>query len=92
MLLLEIGKVVGNVWATKKDDLLNGQKLLVLKILKSEQEEYGHLVVAADMIGAGKGELVLLSRGAAARCAIRNNQAPVDAAVVGIVDSIEMEE
>lgn len=87
---LEIGRVVGNVWATKKDEKLNGQKLLVLKILVSKENVREGLFVAADIVGAGVGDLVLVSRGGSARYAIGNPNVPIDAAVVGIVDSIEV--
>lgn len=87
---LEIGKVVGNVWATKKDERLNGQKFLVLQVLVSKEKVREGLLVASDIVGAGVGDLVLVSRGGSARYAIGNPNVPIDAAVVGIVDSIEV--
>lgn len=87
---MEIGRVVGSVWATKKDEQLNGQKLLILKILKDESTERPGLTVAADIIGAGVGDLVLVVRGGAARHAIQNQRSPIDSAIVGIVDTIEV--
>lgn len=87
---MKIGKVIGSVWATKKDEHLNGQKLLILKILEDEHLEQSGLTVAADIIGAGVGDLVLLVTGSAARYAIRNHETPVDTAIVGIVDTIEV--
>ena len=87
---MKIGKVIGSVWATKKDEQLNGQKLLIVKILEDEQVEQSGLTVAADIIGAGVGDLVLLVTGSAARYAIRNHETPVDTAIVGIVDTIEV--
>lgn len=87
---MKIGKVVGSVWATKKDEQLNGQKLLILKILEDEHLEQSGFTVAADIIGAGVGDLVLLVTGSAARYAIRNHETPVDTAIVGIVDTIEV--
>ncbi len=89
---MEIGRVIGKVWATKKDEQLNGQKLLVLKILLERGEEKPELVVAADIIGAGVGDLVLVIRGGSARYAVDNPNCPIDSAIVGIVDSIEVEE
>ena len=74
----------------KKDEHLNGQKLLILKILEDEHLEQSGLTVAADIIGAGVGDLVLLVTGSAARYAIRNHETPVDTAIVGIVDTIEV--
>lgn len=87
---MKIGKVIGSVWATKKDERLNGQKLLILKILEDEHLEQSGLTVAADIIGAGVGDLVLLVTGSAARYAIRNHETPVDTAIVGIIDTIEV--
>lgn len=87
---MEIGRVVGNVWATKKDDKLNGQRFLLLKILVSKEKEREGLFVAVDIIGAGVDDLVLITRGGAARYAIGSQTVPIDAAVVGIVDSIEV--
>lgn len=89
---MEIGRVIGRVWATKKDEQLNGQKLLVLKLLLERGEEKPELVVAADIIGAGVGDLVLVVRGGSARYAVDNPNCPIDSAIVGIVDSIEVEQ
>lgn len=87
---LEIAKVIGNVWATKKDENLNGHKLLVLKVIQDKQKEKEDLIVASDIVGAGVGDLVLISRGGSARHAVGNLDAPIDTAVIGIVDSIEV--
>lgn len=89
---MEIAKVIGNVWATKKEEGLIGQKLLVLKIMESKEKTKNEFVVASDMIGAGIGDCVIISRGAAARYASGKPQSSIDAAVVGIVDSIEVDE
>ena len=89
---MEIGRVIGILWATKKDEQLNGQKLLVLKMLLERGEEKPELVVAADIIGAGVGDLVLVVRGGSARYAVDNPNCPIDSAIIGIVDSIEVEE
>jgi len=87
---LKIGRVIGSVWATKKDEKLNGQKLLIIKILEDEKLEQSGFIVAADIVGAGVGDMVLLVNGSAARYAIGNHQIPVDTAIVGIVDTIEV--
>jgi ethanolamine utilization protein EutN len=81
-----IAKVVGNIWATKKDERLEGYKLLVTK-LKS-----GELVVAVDTIGAGIGEDVLLVRGRQTAGILREEKTPADAAIVGIIDSVEVDD
>lgn len=74
---MKIGKVVGSVWATRKADCLQGQTFLVVK---ADGEE----IVAADQVGAGPGDRVLLATGTVASRFCMD--APVDAAVVAIVD------
>lgn len=76
-----LGEVIGNVWSTKKIVSLTGQALLLI----SPQGMSGPPLVAADCVGAGEGEIVLLATGSAARLAA-GRDCPVDAAVVGIVD------
>lgn len=87
---MEIGRVVGNVWATRKDEKLNGQKFLIVKLLKSKEEEKPGFFVAVDNVGAGVGDRVLITKGGAARQAIGNREVPIDAAIVGIIDSIDV--
>lgn len=86
---MEIGKVVGSVWATRKVEEITGQKLLVIDLIKNRNDEQEQLIVAADVIGAGIGDLVLLSKGYSARLVAGDKKA-IDAAIVGIVDSVEM--
>lgn len=88
---MQIGRVVGNVWATRKDEKLNGQKFLIVKILISKDKEKEGLFVAADNVGAGIGDTVLITNGSAARQSIGNKEIPIDATIVGIVDSIDIE-
>ena len=75
---MRIGKVIGSVWATRKAECLQGQTFLVVK---ADGEE----LVAADQVGAGPGDRVLLATGTVASRYCMN--APVDAAVVAIVDT-----
>jgi ethanolamine utilization protein EutN len=84
-----IGKVLGNLWATKKDERLNGYKLLVVHIKSAAP---GETIVAVDPIGAGAGEDVLIVRGAMTRNILKDKDTPIDAAVVGIIDSVEVDE
>ena len=88
---MQIGRVVGNVWATRKDEKLNGQKFLIVKILISKDKEKEVFFVAADNAGAGIGDTVLITNGSAARQSIGNKEIPIDATIVGIVDSIDIE-
>jgi ethanolamine utilization protein EutN len=89
---LELGKVIGSVWATKKDEKLNGNKLLVVQLTDAYAKPSKGLVVAADIVGAGAGDQVLVVRGGSARYALSAPSSPVDAAIVGIVDSVVVEE
>lgn len=87
---MELGRVCGSVWCTKKSGDLSGCKLLLVEAWDPvEGEKAGKLRVCADIIGAGVGERVVLATGTAARRAIGAEKAPVDAAVVAIVDGWE---
>ena len=81
-----IGVVIGNVWATKKDDQLNGMKLMVVQRIDPAAGKRHGSIVAADRVGAGIGEIVLITTGSGARLALHNKETPTDAVVVGIVD------
>ncbi len=85
-----IGKVVGHVWATRKNDNLCGYKLLVVKKME-EKSVFDKLVVAADTIGAGNGDLVLMVNSSSARYALDSPDIPIDMSVVGIVDGLEVD-
>lgn len=87
-----IGKVVGRLWSTRKDEKLNGQTFLIVKLLKNQHEVQEGFFVAADCVGAGKGDTVLIVKGGSARVSVGNKDIPVDAAIVGIIDSIEVED
>lgn len=84
-----ICKVVGHVWATKKEERLEGLKLMVV------QEEGGpakkKTYVAADAVGAGIGERVLVVSGSTARNVFGRDNVPADMAIVGIIDSLELD-
>lgn len=88
---MEIGKVVGNVWATRKDENLNGLKFLVVKPIDYYSKHDSMTFVAADSIGAGIGETVLVVKGSSARVCFGKKYMPVDATIVGIVDNVEVE-
>lgn len=85
-----IGKVIGTVVATRKDEKLTGSKLMITQPLNLKLEPKGDAIVAVDTVGAGIGELVFYSRGTAARIAARKMDAPIDAAIVGIIDLIDL--
>ncbi len=85
-----IGVVIGNVWATKKEEVLNGCKLMVVQAIDAATDEAKESFVAVDCVGAGIGEQVLVVTGSSARMALANREAPVDAAIVGILDQVEI--
>ncbi len=80
-----VGKVVGSVIATRKNENLVGSKFLIVEPLKN-MKLGGERIVAIDNVGAGIGELVLVATGSAARIGCNQKEAPIDAAIVGIVD------
>jgi ethanolamine utilization protein EutN len=79
------GIVVGNVVSTKKQESLMGSKFLEINLIENgiKTDKY---IIAVDSVGAGIGEVVLVTTGSSARLALRNQFEPVDAVIVGIVD------
>ncbi len=85
-------KVVGTVVCTRKDEKLVGTKLQVVQpVSLQDQSPDGKPLVAIDTVGAGEGEIVLVVSGSSARQTSRTQNTPVDAVIMGIVDSIEMD-
>ncbi|AXJ13832.1 EutN/CcmL family microcompartment protein [Streptococcus pluranimalium] len=87
-----IGKVVGNLWSTKKDDKLNGKRFLMIRKLDAKDSLSEDLFVAADKVGAGIGETVLVTTGSNSRFTYDDDYLPIDLAIVGIVDSYDLTE
>ena len=85
-----IGVVIGNVWATKKEEALNGFKLMVVQRIAPADSKRHESIVAADCVGAGIGEQVLVVTGSSARMALASPDIPMDAAIVGILDEVEI--
>lgn len=85
-----VGIVIGMVVATRKDDHLVGKKLLVVQQTNMKGEHLGGTEVAVDSVGAGTGEYVLVSKGSSARSVFGSPGSPIDAAIVGIIDNIEV--
>ena len=77
-----VGKVTGSIFSTRKLDSLTGFKLMVVNIGKGKDD----FVVAMDTLGAGIGDIVLVTIGDSARFACQNEKTPIDAVIVGIVD------
>lgn len=78
-----VGKVINSIWSTRKVDSLTGIKLMVVQTTDTPQ---GRVIVAADFVGAGIGETVLVTQGGSARRMKGLQEAPVDAVIIGIID------
>ena len=86
-----LAKVIGNVVSTRKSELLTGRKLMVVEPVDFEQQAVdGKPLVAVDTVGAGQGEVVLVVQGSSARLTEITADAPCDAAIMAIVDSIDL--
>lgn len=89
-----LARVIGHVWSTRKEESLRGLKFLVVQPVTlsyredgtPKLEETGNSLVAADQIGAGEDEIVMVAGGSSARQGLANNSIPIDATIVGIID------
>jgi ethanolamine utilization protein EutN len=86
-----LGRVVGTVVATRKDDRLVGAKLLVVRSVDPQGRDEPGYMVAVDTVDAGARERVLVVTGSSARMAAGLKDCPVDAAIVGVVDAVELD-
>jgi microcompartment protein CcmK/EutM len=86
---MQLGKVVGTVVSTKKDEKLEGLKLLIVRQMDLDGTLLGSLVVAVDSVGAGIGEVVLTAAGSSARQTHITKDKPVDTVIMAIVDILE---
>ena len=85
-----LGKVVGTVVATRKDPRLVSNKLMVVRPVDPRGQTEGHYLVAVDTVDAGVGETVLIVSGSSARMAAGMKDCPIDAAIVGIIDTVDV--
>ncbi len=88
-----LGIVVSNVWSTRKEESLTGIKFMIVEVLETfndlesdENKGRRKVLVAADMIGAGIGDKVLVTKGSSARRTRELKEIPIDAVIVGIID------
>ncbi len=88
---MRLAKVRGTVVSTVKDESLMGVKLLLVQLIEESGDLQDDYEVAADVVGAGVGEWVLVSRGSAARKQQRYENKPVDAAIIAIVDTVSLD-
>jgi len=84
------GKVIGNVWATKKYEALFSMKMMIVQPITAELENLGEPIIAVDTVGAGPGEVVVYITASEAVIPLPVDFAPVDASIVGIVDTINL--
>jgi len=85
---LFLGKVIGNVWATRKYETLKSFKMLFVQPINANYEEVGEPLVAIDTVGASTGETIFYITASEAVIPLPVDMAPVDASIVGIVDTI----
>lgn len=88
---MQLGKVIGTIWATRKYETVIGYKMQFVQPINSNMENLGDPIVALDTIGAGPGEVIFYITASEAVIPLDVDMAPVDASIVGIVDSINSE-
>ncbi len=88
---MQLCKVVGTVVATRKEPCLDGLKLMLVRQVDTDGRETGGFVIAADAVGAGPGELVLVAAGSSARQTTVTANRPCDAVIMAIVDTWEID-
>ena len=84
---MQLARVVGTVVATRKEESIQGIKLLVVRPLDEEGRESGNAIVSADAVGAGPDEIVLIAAGSSARQTVTTDKRPIDSVILAIVDS-----
>ncbi|MGK9368004.1 EutN/CcmL family microcompartment protein [Melioribacter sp. Ez-97] len=85
-----LGKVIGTVWSTRKDENLVGAKFLIVRELNLDLTPKASTVIAVDSVGAGIGETVLVAQGSSARQTTFTKNKPVDAVIMAIVDKLDV--
>ena len=88
---MKLGRIVGTVVSTRKDEKIRSLKLYIVRDLTMEIADKDSFVVAADSVGAGVGEVVLYASGSSARQTIMTDKRPIDAAVMAIVDTVDVD-
>ncbi len=88
---MQLGKIVGTVVSTQKDEKLEGLKFLIVKHVDVDIKPTGSIVIAVDSVGAGVGEVVLTAAGSSARQTHITKDKPVDTVIMAIVDVLEVD-
>ena len=86
-----MGIITGTVISTKKDERLEGFKFYIVEELDTDMNKTGKSIIAVDIVGSGSGEVVLLAQGSSARQSDLTDKKPVDASVIAIIDTMEVE-
>ena len=84
-----IGRILGTVVSTQKDERLHGKKLLIVKPINLDGTDQSGYIVSVDTVGAGFHEKVIVVGGSSARMADGNKDCPVDSAIIGVIDEID---
>lgn len=87
---MHFGKVIGTIWATVKNENLEGCKIQIVQPLNSKGEKVGDPIMAVDTVGAGPGEIIMYVTAREAVIPMDVKEAPVDASIVGIIDRIDL--
>ncbi len=88
---MHLGRVIGTIWATKKYEAITGYKMQFVQPINGSLEKLGDPIIALDTVGAGPGEIIYYVTSSEAVIPLDVEMAPVDASIVGIVDSINVE-
>ena len=87
---MKIALVIGSAVSTIKDEVIRGRKLLIVRNADTAGKPTGDPYIAVDTVSAGTGDLVMVTDGSSARYTNQTTNAPVDAVIVGVIDSLEM--
>ncbi len=87
---MNLGKVIGTVWSTRKDENLVGAKFLIVRQLNLDYTPTKNFVIAVDSVGAGVGEIVIVAQGSSARQTSITKNKPIDAVIMAIVDKLDI--
>lgn len=85
-----LGRVIGTVWATRKDESLEGLKFQIVKKVDTNLKLLSEFTVAVDSVGAGPGEIVMVASGSSARLTSITHDKPVDAVIMAIIDKVDV--
>ena len=87
---MQIALVIGSTISTIKDEVIRGRKLLIVRNADTAGKPTGEPYIAVDTVSAGAGDLVMVTDGSSARYTSQTTNAPVDAVIVGVIDSLEL--